>query len=28
MHSARELCGVEDPHRLAVVTRTFFRTAA
>ena len=28
MHSARELCGVEDPHRLATVTRTFFRTAA
>ena len=28
MHSARELCGVEDPHRLAAVTRTFFRTAA
>ncbi len=28
MHSARELCGVQDPHRLATVTRTFFRTAA
>jgi aspartyl aminopeptidase len=28
MHSARELCGVEDPHRLAVVTELFFRTAA
>lgn len=27
MHSARELCGVEDPHRLAVVTELFFRTA-
>lgn len=28
MHSARELCGVEDPHRLATVTELFFRTAA
>jgi aspartyl aminopeptidase len=28
MHSARELCGVEDPHRLARVTELFFRTAA
>jgi aspartyl aminopeptidase len=28
MHSARELCGVEDPHRLAKVTELFFRTAA
>jgi len=28
MHSARELCGVEDPHRLAAVTELFFRTAA
>lgn len=28
MHSARELCGVDDPHRLAVVTELFFRTAA
>ncbi|HJW01067.1 MAG TPA: M18 family aminopeptidase [Arthrobacter sp.] len=27
MHSARELCGVEDPQRLAVVTEAFFRTA-
>lgn len=27
MHSARELCGVEDPHRLAAVTELFFRTA-
>lgn len=26
MHSARELCGVEDPHRLAAVTELFFRT--
>ncbi|TSE17485.1 M18 family aminopeptidase [Arthrobacter sp. KBS0703] len=24
MHSARELCGVEDPHRLARVTELFF----
>jgi aspartyl aminopeptidase len=24
MHSARELCGVEDPHRLATVTKRFF----
>ncbi|MCU1518469.1 MAG: putative family aminopeptidase 2, partial [Pseudarthrobacter sp.] len=28
MHSARELCGVEDPARLAAVTELFFRTAA
>ena len=28
MHSARELCGVDDPHRLATVTGAFFRTAA
>jgi len=28
MHSARELCGVEDPHRLAKVTELFFRTVA
>jgi aspartyl aminopeptidase len=28
MHSARELCGVEDPYRLASVTELFFRTAA
>jgi aspartyl aminopeptidase len=28
MHSARELCGVEDPYRLATVTGLFFRTAA
>ncbi|MDP5226847.1 MULTISPECIES: M18 family aminopeptidase [Arthrobacter] len=27
MHSARELCGVEDPYRLAVVAELFFRTA-
>jgi len=27
MHSARELCGVQDPHRLATVTELFFRTA-
>ncbi|WP_353710582.1 M18 family aminopeptidase [Arthrobacter sp. K5] len=26
MHSARELCGVEDPHRLARVTELFFGT--
>jgi aspartyl aminopeptidase len=26
MHSARELCGVADPHHLATVTETFFRT--
>jgi aspartyl aminopeptidase len=26
MHSARELCGVEDPRRLAAVTELFFRT--
>ncbi len=28
MHSARELCGVEDPSWLAQVTELFFRTAA
>ena len=28
MHSARELCGVEDPHRLALATEKFFRTEA
>jgi aspartyl aminopeptidase len=28
MHSARELCGVEDPKRLADVTEVFFRTPA
>ncbi|MCU1519192.1 MAG: aminopeptidase [Pseudarthrobacter sp.] len=28
MHSVRELCGVEDPARLAAVTELFFRTAA
>jgi aspartyl aminopeptidase len=28
MHSARELCGVQDPRRLAAVTELFFRTAA
>jgi aspartyl aminopeptidase len=28
MHSARELCGVEDPRRLAAVAELFFRTAA
>lgn len=28
MHSARELCGVEDPRRLAAATELFFRTAA
>jgi aspartyl aminopeptidase len=28
MHSARELCGVEDPHRLARVTELFFGTRA
>jgi aspartyl aminopeptidase len=27
MHSAHELCGVEDPYRLATVTELFFRTA-
>jgi aspartyl aminopeptidase len=27
MHSARELCGVEDPRRLATVAELFFRTA-
>jgi aspartyl aminopeptidase len=27
MHSARELCGVEDPRRLAAVTELFFGTA-
>jgi aspartyl aminopeptidase len=26
MHSARELCGVEDPWRLSAVTELFFRT--
>jgi aspartyl aminopeptidase len=26
MHSARELCGVEDPRRLAAVTELFYRT--
>jgi aspartyl aminopeptidase len=28
MHSARELCGVADPERLATVSELFFRTAA
>ncbi len=28
MHSARELCGVDDAYRLAEVTELFFRTAA
>ena len=28
MHSARELCGVEDPHALAKVTERFFSVAA
>jgi aspartyl aminopeptidase len=28
MHSARELCGVEDPQSLTKVTELFFRTAA
>lgn len=28
MHSARELCGVEDPHHLARAAELFFRTAA
>ncbi|TLM82539.1 M18 family aminopeptidase [Pseudarthrobacter sp. NamE5] len=28
MHSARELCGVEDPRRLAAVTEVFFRTGS
>ncbi len=27
MHSARELCGVEDPYRLATVAERFFGTA-
>ncbi|MGJ0386003.1 M18 family aminopeptidase [Paenarthrobacter nicotinovorans] len=27
MHSARELCGVQDPHHLAAVTELFFRTS-
>ncbi|MFK4641222.1 M18 family aminopeptidase [Paenarthrobacter histidinolovorans] len=27
MHSARELCGVQDPHHLASVTELFFRTS-
>ncbi|MEV7607532.1 M18 family aminopeptidase [Paenarthrobacter sp. NPDC089322] len=26
MHSARELCGVQDPHSLGVVAERFFRT--
>jgi len=28
MHSARELCGVEDPHSLAKVTERFFAANA
>ncbi len=28
MHSARELCGVDDPYRLATVTQAFFRTTS
>jgi aspartyl aminopeptidase len=28
MHSARELCGVEDPHHLAKVTERFFEVPA
>lgn len=28
MHSARELCGVEDPYRLAKVTERFYTVAA
>jgi aspartyl aminopeptidase len=28
MHSARELCGVEDPYRLAKVTERFYAVAA
>lgn len=27
MHSARELCGVEDPRRLTLAAQVFFRTA-
>ncbi|MFB9164033.1 M18 family aminopeptidase [Arthrobacter psychrochitiniphilus] len=27
MHSARELCGVDDPHHLAQITQTFFAAA-
>ena len=27
MHSARELCGVDDPHHLARITRVFFSAA-
>ncbi|WP_287931166.1 M18 family aminopeptidase [Arthrobacter sp.] len=27
MHSARELCGVDDPFHLSRITETFFRTA-
>lgn len=27
MHSAREMCGVEDPRRLAAVAELFYRTA-
>lgn len=27
MHSARELCGVEDPHHLAKITEVFFSAA-
>ncbi|NVM95949.1 M18 family aminopeptidase [Arthrobacter wenxiniae] len=27
MHSARELCGVDDPFHLARITETFFRTS-
>jgi aspartyl aminopeptidase len=27
MHSARELCGVEDPRYLKIVTELFFRSA-
>ncbi|MNI38458.1 putative M18 family aminopeptidase 2 [compost metagenome] len=27
MHSARELCGVEDPKSLSTVAELFFRTA-
>jgi len=28
MHSARELCGTQDPHSFAAVAELFFRTAA
>ncbi|MET3204980.1 aspartyl aminopeptidase [Arthrobacter sp. UYEF6] len=28
MHSACDLCGLGDPHRLAKVAGLFFRTAA